>query len=69
MLAASAAINDCIVGSQPQNRPKGMDPVFRQLLILMIVVWTVAVALRRIGLPTVMGELAMGVILGPAVLG
>jgi Kef-type K+ transport system membrane component KefB len=46
-----------------------MDPVFRQLLILMIVVWTVAVALRRIGLPTVMGELVMGVILGPAVLG
>jgi len=46
-----------------------MDPVFRQLLILMVVVWTVAVALRRIGLPTVMGELVMGVILGPAVLG
>lgn len=46
-----------------------MDPVFQQLLILMVVVWTVAVLLRRIGLPTIMGELVMGVILGPAVLG
>lgn len=46
-----------------------MDPVFKQLLILMVVVWSVAVMLRRIGLPTIMGELLMGVILGPAVLG
>ncbi|MHC4183163.1 MAG: cation:proton antiporter [Planctomycetota bacterium] len=46
-----------------------MDPVFKQLLILMVVVWSVAVMLRRIGLPTIMGELVMGVILGPAVLG
>lgn len=46
-----------------------MDPVFQQLLILMIVVWTAAVALRRLGLPTVMGELVMGIVLGPAILG
>ncbi len=46
-----------------------MDPVFKQLLILMVVVWSMAVMLRRIGLPTIMGELLMGVILGPAVLG
>ncbi len=44
-------------------------PVFEHLLILMIVVWTAAVLLKRIGLPTIIGELAMGVILGPAVLG
>jgi Kef-type K+ transport system membrane component KefB len=35
----------------------------------MVVIWTVAVMLRRIGLPTIVGELIMGVILGPAVLG
>ncbi len=46
-----------------------MDPVFKQLLILMVVVWSMAVMLRRIGLPTIMGELLMGVILGPSVLG
>lgn len=46
-----------------------MSPVFQQLLILMVVVWSVAVLLRRIGLPTIMGELVMGVVLGPAVLG
>jgi Kef-type K+ transport system membrane component KefB len=45
------------------------QPVFEQLLILMVVVWTVAVFLRRFGLPTIMGELVMGVIVGPAVLG
>ena len=45
-----------------------MDPLFRDLLILMIVIWSVAVLLRQLGLPTVMGELLMGVILGPAVL-
>jgi Kef-type K+ transport system membrane component KefB len=45
------------------------QPVFQQLLILMVVVWTVAVFLRRFGLPTIMGELVMGVIVGPAVLG
>lgn len=46
-----------------------MQPVFQQLLILMTVVWVVAVMLRRIGLPTIMGELVVGVVLGPAVLG
>jgi Kef-type K+ transport system membrane component KefB len=35
----------------------------------MVAVWSVAVLLRKIGLPTIMGELVMGVILGPAVLG
>ena len=46
-----------------------MEPVFKHLLVMMVVVWTVAVMLRKAGLPTVMGELVMGVILGPAVLG
>ena len=46
-----------------------MEEVFLHLLILMVVVWTVAVLLRRVGLPTIMGELVMGVVLGPAVLG
>lgn len=31
--------------------------VFQDLLILMIVVWASAVALKRLGLPTIMGEL------------
>ncbi len=35
----------------------------------MVVVWTVAVLLRRFGLPTIFGELVAGVIFGPAVLG
>ncbi len=43
--------------------------VFQQLLILMIVIWTAAVFLRRFGLPTALGELVMGLLLGPAVLG
>lgn len=43
--------------------------VFQQLLILMIAVWTAATVLTRIGLPTIMGELLIGVVLGPAVLG
>ena len=30
-----------------------MDPVFQQLLILMVVIWTMAVLLRRIALPTI----------------
>lgn len=46
-----------------------MDHVFRDLLILLVVIWSVAVVFRRIGLPTIMGELIMGVLLGPAVLG
>jgi Kef-type K+ transport system membrane component KefB len=44
-------------------------PIFKQLLILMIVVWAMVVILRRIGLPTIMGELVAGIIIGPAVLG
>jgi Kef-type K+ transport system membrane component KefB len=46
-----------------------MDPVFQSLLILMAVIWLVAVLLRRIGFPTIMGELVGGVVVGPAVLG
>lgn len=44
-------------------------PIFKQLLILMVVVWTIAVLLRRIGIPTIMGELIVGVLIGPAVFG
>ena len=36
---------------------------------MMVVVWTAAVLLGRIGIPRIIGELLMGVILGPAVLG
>lgn len=46
-----------------------MNPVFEQLLILMVVIWTAAILLRKIGFPTIIGELVAGVILGPAVLG
>ena len=46
-----------------------MEHIFRDLLILLVVIWAVAVVFRRIGLPTIMGELIMGVLLGPAVLG
>ena len=46
-----------------------MESVFLSLLILMAVIWTVAVLLRQIGLPTIMGELVGGVVVGPAVLG
>ena len=46
-----------------------MESVFQSLLILMVVIWSVAVVLRRLGIPTIMGELLLGVILGPAVLG
>jgi Kef-type K+ transport system membrane component KefB len=45
------------------------NPVFEQLLILMVVVWSAAVMLRRLGIPTILGELILGVMLGPAVLG
>ncbi len=44
-------------------------PIFKQLLILMVVIWVIAVLLRKIGVPTIMGELTAGIILGPAVLG
>ncbi len=46
-----------------------MDTVFHSLLMLMAVVWFVSVVMRKIGLPTIMGELIMGVVIGPAVLG
>lgn len=46
-----------------------MEPVFQQLLILMVVIWASAVVLKRFGVPTIMGELIVGVLVGPAVLG
>lgn len=46
-----------------------MDMVFQDLLILMIVVWASAVVLKRFGIPTIMGELMVGVLVGPAILG
>lgn len=46
-----------------------MGPVFLHLLIMMVVAWTAAMTLRRAGIPIIMGELVMGVILGPSVLG
>jgi Kef-type K+ transport system membrane component KefB len=46
-----------------------VQTVFWDLLILMVVVWTAAVFLGRIGVPRIIGELLMGVIVGPAVLG
>ncbi len=33
---------------------------FKQLLILMVVAWSMAVMLRRIGLPTIRGEPSWG---------
>lgn len=44
-------------------------PFFQELLILMVVIWAFAVLLRRFGIPTIMGELVAGIIIGPAVLG
>ncbi len=44
-------------------------PMFKELLILMVVIWVMAVLLRRFGIPTIMGELIAGIIIGPAVLG
>ena len=46
-----------------------MHEIAFDLLILLTGVWLVAVTLRPLGLPTVMGELIVGVLLGPAVLG
>lgn len=46
-----------------------MESVFHSLLMLMLVVWGVAVIMRKIGLPTIMGELVMSVVIGPAALG
>ena len=46
-----------------------MHEIALDLLILLGCVWLVAVTLRPLGLPTIMGELIVGVVLGPAVLG
>ncbi len=46
-----------------------MHDIALDLLILLGGVWLVAVTLRPLGLPTIMGELIVGVVLGPAVLG
>jgi len=46
-----------------------MHEIALDLLILLAGIWLVAVTLRPLGLPTVMGELIVGVLLGPAVLG
>lgn len=46
-----------------------MHDVAFDLLILLGGIWLIAVTLRPIGLPTVMGELIVGVLLGPAVFG
>ncbi|WP_282014575.1 cation:proton antiporter [Marinifilum flexuosum] len=44
-------------------------PFFQELLILMVVIWAFSVLLRKVGIPTIMGELVAGVLIGPAVLG
>jgi Kef-type K+ transport system membrane component KefB/Trk K+ transport system NAD-binding subunit len=46
-----------------------MHEIAPDLLLLLGGVWLVAVTLRPLGLPTIMGELIVGVVLGPAVLG
>ncbi len=46
-----------------------MHEIALDLLFLLGGIWLVAVTLRPLGLPTVMGELIVGVLLGPAVLG
>jgi Kef-type K+ transport system membrane component KefB/Trk K+ transport system NAD-binding subunit len=46
-----------------------MHDVALDILILLAGIWLVAVTLRPLGLPTVMGELIVGVVVGPAVLG
>ena len=46
-----------------------MHDVALDLLILLAGIWLVAVTLRPLGLPTIMGELIVGVLVGPAVFG
>ena len=46
-----------------------MHDIAFDLMILLAGVWLVAVTLRPLGLPTIMGELIVGVLLGPAVFG
>ena len=46
-----------------------MHDVALDLLILLAGIWLVAVTLRPLGMPTIMGELIVGVLVGPAVFG
>jgi Kef-type K+ transport system membrane component KefB/Trk K+ transport system NAD-binding subunit len=46
-----------------------MHDIIVDLLILLAGIWLVAVTLRPLGLPTIMGELIVGVLVGPAVFG
>jgi Kef-type K+ transport system membrane component KefB/Trk K+ transport system NAD-binding subunit len=46
-----------------------MHEIAFDLLILLASIWLVAVTMRPLGLPTIMGELIVGVLVGPAVLG
>ena len=46
-----------------------MEALFHSQLMLMLVVWSMGVVMRKIGLPTIIGELIMGVVIGPAVFG
>ncbi len=46
-----------------------MHEIVLDLLVLLTGIWLVAITLRPLGLPTVMGELIVGVLVGPAVLG
>ena len=46
-----------------------MHDIGLDLLILLAGIWLVAVTLRPLGLPTIMGELIVGVLVGPAVFG
>ncbi|MCH7531046.1 MAG: cation:proton antiporter [Gemmatimonadetes bacterium] len=46
-----------------------MHDIGFDLLILLAGIWLVAVTLRPLGLPTIMGELIVGVLVGPAVFG
>ena len=46
-----------------------MHEIAFDLMILLAGIWLVAVTMRPLGLPTVMGELIVGVLLGPAVFG
>ena len=46
-----------------------MHDIAIDLLILLAGIWLVAVTLRPLGLPTIMGELIVGVLVGPAVFG
>ncbi len=42
--------------------------IFQHLLILLLVVWVTTLTLRYFGIPTILGELTAGIVLGPAVL-